>query len=66
MKLSDVIVLIEDTIERKRQYLKDQEACKNIASFAEEAFISANIDFVTINIQELNRIVSDLKQVTEL
>ena len=66
MKLSKVIETLEGVILKKEEYLREQEAALQVATFPEETAIRATIDFVTLNVNELKRISADLQSVTEL
>ena len=66
MKLSQVIETLDGVIQKKKSYLQEQEAALQVATFPEETAIRATIDFVSLNVGELQRISADLKSVTEL
>lgn len=66
MKLVQVIETLDKVIEQKKSYLQEQKASLQMATFPEETAIRATIDFVTLNVEELQRISADLKAVTEL
>ena len=66
MRLTQVVETLDRVIEQKKSYLQEQKTALQMATFPEEIAIRATIDFVTLNIEELQRISIDLKDVTEL
>ena len=58
--LPEVIALMEKTIAQKRQYAKDLRA-DTLTSMAEAVANEAVASFIDINVEELERIVDDLK-----
>lgn len=66
MKLSQVVETLDRVIEQKKSYLQEQKTALQMATFPEETAIRATVDFVTLNVEELQRIATDLKNVTEL
>lgn len=59
MKLQHVISLLEKTIENKTKYRQQLIDDRN-------TFNSVAIDYMEINLEELNKILDDLRQVKEI
>lgn len=59
MKLQHVISLLEKTIKNKTEY-RNQLVTEN------EYYPSVAIDYLEINLEELNKILDDLRQVKEI
>lgn len=59
MKLQQVITLLEKTIENKTKYRQQLIDDQN-------TFNSVAIDYMEINLEELNTILNDLRQVKEI
>lgn len=59
MKLQQVISLLENTIKNKTEYRQQLIDDQN-------TFNSVSIDYMEINLEELNTILNDLRQVKEI
>lgn len=62
-KLQEIIALLEKTIEQKRAHAQTLRNDLAMASMAEGLVIETMLKYLDINIDELERIVADLKTV---
>jgi hypothetical protein len=62
MNLSTVITNLKNTIASKEAYLEEVRKARSLASREEDHALFATQEFLKININELNRILSDVEQ----
>ena len=60
MNLQTVITNLKNTIAGKEQMLAEYQEARKLATMAEDHALFATVEFLKINIAELNRILDDL------
>lgn len=65
MNIQTVIANLMNTIEGKEQMLAQYRSARMMASRSEDAALYATVEFLKVNLQELNAILADCMKVRE-